>query len=121
MMTMMSVFAVCLLEKDPGPCQASFYRWYFNSETGVCKEFAYGGCLGNGNRFVSKSECEERCDRLLVKKPVGRKCIVFCAFAFSDGGVSDSNNEDLSYETSRKKDVKGWEWERKCFYFHRPN
>jgi len=75
------VFIVCLLEKDPGPCQAEFYRWYFNSETGLCEEFTYGGCLGNGNRFISESECEERCDRLLVKKPVGMNCcIVFSAF-----------------------------------------
>ena len=64
-----------MLEKDPGPCQASFYRWYFNSETGLCEEFAYGGCLGNENRFISKTECEETCDRLLVKKPIGRECV----------------------------------------------
>jgi len=61
-----------MLEKDPGPCEALFYRWYFNAETRLCEEFVYGGCLGNGNRFVSKMECEQTCDRLLVKKPVGR-------------------------------------------------
>jgi len=54
-----------MLEKDPGPCQASFYRWFFNSETGLCEEFAYGGCLGNENRFLSRQECEGTCDRLL--------------------------------------------------------
>jgi len=69
------MFTVCMLEKDPGPCQASFYRWYFNSETGRCEEFSYGGCLGNGNRFISKLECEETCDRLLVKEPVGMKSL----------------------------------------------
>jgi len=70
----MYVCSVCMLEKDPGPCQASFYRWYFNSQTGRCEEFTYGGCLGNGNRFLSKSQCEETCDRLLIKEPVGRNC-----------------------------------------------
>ena len=74
----MCVCLVCMLEKDPGPCQASFYRWYFNSQTGLCEEFAYGGCLGNGNRFLSKLQCEETCDRLLVKEPVGRNCCTPC-------------------------------------------
>ena len=59
-----------MAEKDTGPCEAEFYRWYFNHETGLCEEFVYGGCRGNGNRFLSKAECENTCDKLLQKKPI---------------------------------------------------
>ena len=27
----------------------------------LARPFTYGGCLGNGNRFVSKADCESLC------------------------------------------------------------
>merc|ERR1712215_358024 len=44
-----------------GPCRAGFPRWTFIKETGKCKKFTYGGCLGNGNRFQSADECISTC------------------------------------------------------------
>jgi len=38
-------------QKDPGPCIGRFTRYYYNTETGRCEEFVYGGCHGNENRF----------------------------------------------------------------------
>jgi hypothetical protein len=52
---------VCSLPKKPGPCKGSFPRYYFDIKSGECKKFIYGGCQGNGNNFVSKSECEKTC------------------------------------------------------------
>lgn len=51
----------CHMEKDPGPCYEGVPRWYYDKSDGVCKQFLYGGCHGNDNRFQSLSECEERC------------------------------------------------------------
>ncbi|TRY74127.1 hypothetical protein DNTS_026676, partial [Danionella cerebrum] len=53
--------AACRLPVDVGPCKAFLNLWTFNSSTGKCVSFKYGGCKGNGNRFYSKKECEEYC------------------------------------------------------------
>lgn len=42
-------------------CISSFVRWYFNFSTGTCQQFVYGGCRGNANNFLTKSECENQC------------------------------------------------------------
>eukprot|EP00051_Salpingoeca_urceolata_P032471 m.15872 g.15872 ORF g.15872 m.15872 type:complete len:931 (-) comp5112_c0_seq1:281-3073(-) len=52
---------VCSLSVEPGPCRASFRRFAFDSSTGTCQLFIYGGCQGNANNFNSKPECEEAC------------------------------------------------------------
>jgi len=49
----------CTLKADPGFCRGYFKSWYFDGEE--CKEFVYGGCQGNANRFQSKEECENVC------------------------------------------------------------
>ena len=33
-----------------------------------CKEFTFGGCEGNGNRYTTQSECESVC--LLQEEPL---------------------------------------------------
>ncbi|CDW53015.1 protein mig c; protein mig b; protein mig a [Trichuris trichiura] len=52
---------VCALPADEGPCLASVPKWYYDSSTGQCTNFVYGGCEGNGNRFSSKEECQNLC------------------------------------------------------------
>lgn len=51
----------CSMPKHEGPCGRELPRWFYNSDTGRCEKFLYGGCSGNLNRFVSKTECEEGC------------------------------------------------------------
>ena len=51
----------CNLPRVVGPCTASVPSWYHDAETGSCKSFIYGGCLGNNNRHGSREECEEMC------------------------------------------------------------
>merc|ERR1719259_1078911 len=36
-------------------------EWFYDITTRSCKQFAYGGCLGNGNRFQTKEACEDMC------------------------------------------------------------
>ena len=38
-----------------------FCRWYYDSSEGVCHEFSYGGKKGNGNRFLTRQDCEASC------------------------------------------------------------
>merc|ERR1712141_335857 len=49
----------CGLKADPGFCRGYFQAWFFDGEE--CKQFVYGGCQGNANRFQSKEECENVC------------------------------------------------------------
>lgn len=36
-------------------------KWFWDSVDESCKEFHYGGCLGNKNNFNSKQECVKQC------------------------------------------------------------
>ena len=52
---------ICSLPEDSGPCRGYFVRWYYNTTTGRCQEFVYGGCEGNENRFETEVECRTTC------------------------------------------------------------
>ncbi|XP_060068958.1 papilin-like isoform X3 [Ylistrum balloti] len=56
----------CGLKMDTGPCRASIPAWYYSHIEGRCKEFLYGGCGGNKNRFISRDVCEASCNREAV-------------------------------------------------------
>ncbi|KAL3188602.1 hypothetical protein MRX96_022604 [Rhipicephalus microplus] len=51
----------CFMPHEAGPCTNMEVRWFYDKQDGVCREFYYGGCLGNRNRFRSRRDCEERC------------------------------------------------------------
>ncbi|HEY8942751.1 MAG TPA: BPTI/Kunitz domain-containing protein, partial [Polyangiaceae bacterium] len=51
----------CELPIDSGSCLAYMPRFAFDAMTGQCKQFVYGGCGGNANRFDSLGKCEETC------------------------------------------------------------
>jgi len=51
----------CESKPEKGPCEAHMTRYYFDRDYHQCKEFIYGGCGGNKNRFISKMECKTTC------------------------------------------------------------
>jgi hypothetical protein len=51
----------CSLIPDTGICRAYLKRWAFIKSDGKCKEFVYGGCNGNSNRFITQEECLKVC------------------------------------------------------------
>ena len=53
---------VCDLPMVVGPCDAAIPSWFYNSESGECEIFTYGGCGGNDNRFDTRQACEAQCD-----------------------------------------------------------
>ncbi|XP_059155149.1 carboxypeptidase inhibitor SmCI-like [Physella acuta] len=53
----------CLLEPDPGPCEALAFMFYYNPSKNDCEEFNYGGCGGNRNRFETRESCVHTCRR----------------------------------------------------------
>ncbi|XP_065668524.1 eppin isoform X2 [Hydra vulgaris] len=51
----------CRSPSNTGPCRGYFIRWFFNHAKKICKQFVYGGCGGNNNRYNSKISCEKSC------------------------------------------------------------
>ena len=58
----------CSLPKAVGPCFADQKHWWFDASEGECKEFVYGGCGGNSNRYRTRTECEAVCKSLVLKR-----------------------------------------------------
>jgi len=53
----------CLKPVTVSRCRASLVNWFFNSETGGCEQFSFGGCDSDNhsNRFESEEECRQVC------------------------------------------------------------
>ena len=51
----------CLLPKESGPCRMSLPSFFYDSTSGKCLPFFYGGCRGNANRFETLEDCERAC------------------------------------------------------------
>lgn len=52
---------ICSLPAETGPCRGLFPKWYYDSGTKSCKEFTYGGCDGNKNKFDDQAACMAAC------------------------------------------------------------
>lgn len=53
--------AACNMPANTGLCRASIPRWFWNTASGMCEAFIFGGCGGNSNNFESQAECESAC------------------------------------------------------------
>nr|UMA83703.1 conotoxin precursor conkunitzin [Conus judaeus] len=51
----------CTLPPVTGVCMAYMPRWHYDSTSGQCQQFVWGGCGGNANNFLSKDECVQAC------------------------------------------------------------
>ena len=55
---------VCHLPVETGPCSENVKSWHFDAAIGKCRQFIYGGCEGNQNRFTSRDLCEATCGKV---------------------------------------------------------
>ncbi|GMT09209.1 hypothetical protein PFISCL1PPCAC_506 [Pristionchus fissidentatus] len=52
---------VCEMATDAGPCSDAVTMWHYDMSARACRQFTFGGCRGNGNRFLTRQACESRC------------------------------------------------------------
>ncbi|XP_041970064.1 papilin-like isoform X2 [Aricia agestis] len=52
----------CNLPIERGPCAGNYLRWGYDAESKSCREFVWGGCDGNNNRFSTEAACLLRCN-----------------------------------------------------------
>ena len=57
----------CNLPRETGFCRAAFTRYYYNTSTGNCESFIWGGCGGNANNFNTLDECKKACMRKYIQ------------------------------------------------------
>ncbi|XP_038615324.1 carboxypeptidase inhibitor SmCI-like isoform X2 [Tachyglossus aculeatus] len=53
--------SICQLPYSVGLCKARLQRYYFSVQTQQCRQFYYGGCGGNENRFSTLAKCRDTC------------------------------------------------------------
>ncbi len=53
--------AMCSLPLRTGPCYNTSTRYGFFPPAGECVRFAYSGCRGNRNNFITREDCESVC------------------------------------------------------------
>ncbi|ETN69195.1 Kunitz/Bovine pancreatic trypsin inhibitor domain protein [Necator americanus] len=76
--------------------------YYYDYHKGICKEFVYGGCGGNANRFETADECATRCAR----RQQGRRELSRSFYADESPLEADDNanrNEQLQEVTEEKQ------------------
>ncbi|XP_019769290.2 papilin isoform X1 [Dendroctonus ponderosae] len=90
----------CNMESDPGPCKQAQTKYTFDRTTGSCRQFVYGGCEGNGNRFNSVEECERHCGRREEPKAVPTVAEV-CQLAADQGSCPDLNHKRWYFDNTQ--------------------
>ncbi|EDL31125.1 alpha 1 microglobulin/bikunin, isoform CRA_d [Mus musculus] len=53
--------SIIFMPDREGPCLGMQERYYYNGASMACETFQYGGCLGNGNNFISEKDCLQTC------------------------------------------------------------
>lgn len=81
----------CSQAVDIGPCDSVVPSWFYNSTSGECEMFNYGGCEGNENRFETERECQAECEGKEQLRPTGTNSRI--PATFSEGTCSYSGGE----------------------------
>ncbi|XP_078130845.1 kunitz-type protease inhibitor 1-like isoform X2 [Sander vitreus] len=107
----------CMSQVKVGPCRASFPRWHYNTSTGSCHQFVFGGCVSNNNNFLSEHECSSACRGVTatsersITLPSAEVCGVECTH---DQLACDGCCLDRSLECDGVKQCKDGKDEEQC-------
>lgn len=60
---------LCEIPAETGECQNYVPKWYYDTKDMACRQFYYGGCGGNGNKFDTQEACLQRCEKKPEEEP----------------------------------------------------
>ncbi|XP_054475001.1 kunitz-type protease inhibitor 1-like [Anoplopoma fimbria] len=80
--------ARCAEPPSPGPCRASFTRWFYDPLNRKCARFTYGGCDGSENNFEEEDQCSNFC------KGVTERNVFFKGMFDRFEGEDESDSDD---------------------------
>ncbi|XP_037079600.1 LOW QUALITY PROTEIN: kielin/chordin-like protein [Pollicipes pollicipes] len=87
----------CLLPTSAGSCSERLIRFSYDSTSGACTSFEYGGCGGNANNFVSLEQCKNTCvptdsQDFCLLPPTSGSCdsVLLRYFFHAESGVCES-------------------------------
>ncbi|KAK6013723.1 Kunitz/Bovine pancreatic trypsin inhibitor domain protein, partial [Ostertagia ostertagi] len=91
----------CNLPLDRGTCMQFTVNWYYDRYAHRCREFHYGGCEGNDNRFRTLEECNAACT---YRPPSNRdRC-----FQPHDPGQCNGDFERWYFDANKRQCVCSW-------------
>ncbi|XP_075722820.1 papilin isoform X3 [Rhipicephalus microplus] len=108
--------STCYLPKEKGPCYGHFPRYYYNSTTGTCEQFIYGGCMGNANNFETLRKCERKCANVTLTDELIRSRLTrrMRPISLTDQSWPEDTRETMSLEDVIRanpvlsREVVGW-------------
>ncbi|KAG9283171.1 kunitz-type protease inhibitor 1-like [Astyanax mexicanus] len=100
----------CLTPKKVGPCRGAFPRWHYNAASNKCEEFTFGGCLENGNNYLSSDDCVDACNGTIVM-PGARKVMPITEDC---DGSDEENCQRLNRTLSRLLQIPVNEGKARC-------
>ncbi len=90
----------CVKEPVNGPCYGYFRLWYYDVKSMKCKQFIYGGCDGNDNKFQTEASCNRVC-----KDVTGTIINLLSFFKYRKLSFSPLNKVPLWCPTFRENDL----------------
>lgn len=56
-----------IANKNTAACLAYFPSWTFNTKSGKCQEYVYGGCHKTENLYETEKDCLTKCGPVISK------------------------------------------------------
>uniref|UniRef100_A0A915D2G2 Papilin n=1 Tax=Ditylenchus dipsaci TaxID=166011 RepID=A0A915D2G2_9BILA len=104
----------CLEPLSRGNCQHELPAYFYNKHTKQCEPFSYTGCLGNGNRFLTLSQCQGTCGQYSQLSSAQANCILPLNVGFGRQNMSCIRNAGYRFYYNPQYDKCGRFWYFGC-------
>uniref|UniRef100_A0A0N5AWV6 Kunitz/Bovine pancreatic trypsin inhibitor domain protein n=1 Tax=Syphacia muris TaxID=451379 RepID=A0A0N5AWV6_9BILA len=104
----------CLEDLDIGYCDEKYPAFFYNKYKGQCEPFAYSGCGGNGNRFLTLKQCETTCSQFKHLSEPETGCHLPLAIGHGNGESGCQQHSGFRYYFNKQYGRCGRFWYNGC-------